>query len=487
MENEKQGDVLTEVILEELRELRAQTAALTGRMDEFDSKLAALNRKASRMDKRTDRMDKRTEGLWQKLKRFLKKKAKQPSAGGRFVKRCIAVYRRGWRYIYCLIVRGRGIQPNKIVFISHRGKQYSCNPMYLSEYLTEHYPGQFEIIWAFNNPKKFKYLKEKGITVVKKESKQHLRHLMTAKVIVTNVDFFIYLPKVKGQIALDTWHGGGSYKTCGFANAQNLTTARQRNYFKRLYSKVNLYCSSSKMFTQQTIRESRLFQGEVLEVGMPRNDILVTRDRPGIEEKVRAYFGLDDETKIVLYAPTYRSAAESAEMQQLDIDGMERALTDRFGGKWCCLYRAHHLASGETQQYEETDGTMILPAVDYPDMQELLYAADVLVSDYSSCIWDFSLQYKPVLLYCPDLDKYTDSRNFYLPIENWHFILTRNQEELENCIRGFDEATYRAGIEAHHRELGSCETGHATELVCERIYAACYGGKRNEKPCHRHI
>lgn len=100
---------------------------------------------------------------------------------------------------------------------------------------------------------------------------------------------------------------------------------------------------------------------------------------------------------------------------------------------------------------------------------------------FSRDIWDYllvsmnGLNAGKSMLYCPDLDKYTDSRNFYLPIENWHFVLTRNQEELENCIRGFDEATYRAGIEAHHRELGSCETGHATELVCERIYAACYG------------
>ena len=92
-----------------------------------------------------------------------------------------------------------------------------------------------------------------------------------------------------------------------------------------------------------------------------------------------------------------------------------------------------------------------------------------------------------VLLYCPDLDKYTDSRNFYPPIEQWHYILTRDQVELESSIRNFGETSYRKGIETHHRELESCETGHATEQICKRIFAECYGGKRNEKPCHRHI
>ena len=84
------------------------------------------------------------------------------------------------------------------------------------------------------------------------------------------------------------------------------------------------------------------------------------------------------------------------------------------------------------------------------------------------------MTYKPVILYCPDLDKYRNSRDFYLPIEQWHFALTRNQEELENCIRNFDYEEYRRGIEAHHQELGNCETGHATEFICKRIFEECY-------------
>lgn len=407
-----------------------------------------------------------------RLKQRIKTAAKKKTLIGRLLRKSIYIYRTGWRYFYCLLMRKKGIQSNKIVFISHRGKQYSCNPKYISEYLMEHYPDEFEIVWAFNTPKDFKFLKEKGIQVVKKEGKAHLRHLMTAKAIVTNVDFYTYLPKVKGQIALDTWHGGGAYKTCGFANIQNLMTERQKRHFKRLYSKVNLYCSSSKLFTQQTIRESRLFQGEVLEVGMPRNDILVRGDRPEVATKVREYFSLDDDTKIVLYAPTYRSEAESADFQELDIEGLNQALTDRFGGKWCCLYRTHHL-SKRMKQVE--DSGVWISAVEYPDMQELLYTADVLISDYSSCIWDFSLQYRPVFLYCPDLKNYTSTRDFYMPIEKWHFVLTQSQIELERSIRNFDGERYCEGIAEHHRELGSCESGEATRLICERLHRECIG------------
>lgn len=426
------------------------------------------------MDEEMNQTDERPETLWQKFKWGVKKKAAEPTAMGWIFRKLLNCCRRSWRYIYCIAVRRKGVQQNRIVFISLLGKQYSCNPMYISKYLMEHYPEKFEIVWAFNDPDKFEYLEDEGIRVVKKEGKEHLTHLMTAKVIVTNVDFYIYLPKVEGQIALDTWHGGGAYKTCGFANVQNLTTNRQQRQLKKLYSKVNLYCSSSKAFTQQTIRESRLFQGEVLEVGMPRNDILVKRNSPQIKKKVREYYSLDAETKIVLYAPTYRSEAEMTNIQRLDVWSLNRALSERFGGKWCCLYRAHHFGA-PAEMEDEMDGNAVLSAVEYPDMQELLYAADALVSDYSSCIWDFSLQYKPVFLYCPDLDKYTSSRDFYMPIENWHFILTRNQTELEEKIQNFDEAEYRKGIELHHQELGSCESGHATKLICERIFDECFG------------
>lgn len=464
-ENGKLKEItMEETIFEELRELNRQ--------------LASLKKDIVKVDKKISKVERRTDRPWKRVKCWLKAKSKKNTFFGRTIKRLIHDYSVTWKYLYCLSQRRKGVQNNKIVFISHRGKQYSCNPMYLSEYLMEKYPGEFEIVWAFNKPNDFKYLEERGVRVVKKESKEHLHHLMTAKVIVTNVDFFAFLPKVKGQIALDTWHGGGAYKTCGFANVQNLRTNHQKRHLKRLYSKVNLYCSSSAMFTQQTIRESRLFDGEVMEVGMPRNDILVNRNRADIDAKVREYFSLDEDVKIVLYAPTYRSVAEAADFQNLDTEKLLTSLEDRFGGKWCCLYRAHHLAKKASVSADGVENDSVLSAVGYPDMQELLYAADVLISDYSSCIWDFSLQYKPVFLYCPDLEKYTDTRNFYIPIENWHFMLTKSQEELEQYISNFDQEEYRCGIQAHHRELRNCESGEATKTICKRIYDACFENQK---------
>lgn len=388
---------------------------------------------------------------------------------GRFMRYGIKLYGLVWRYIYCISLNHKPLKNNKIVFMSHKGKQYSCNPQYICEYLIRKHPGKFDMVWALKHPEEFGYLKEKGIRMVKYESASHLNEMMTAKVIITNVDTFIYLPKKKRQVVLDTWHGGGSYKTCGFMNPQNLRKVRQKIRFERLYSRINLYLSSSKLFSEQTIRQSRHFKGEILNIGMPRNDILVNQNEPQINNKVREYFGLNDKVKLVLYAPTFRSEKENETFVKPNFALVENALKERFGGEWCTLFRQHHFYSDENVN--------VLSATDYPDMQELLYAVDILITDYSSSIWDFSLMVKPVFLYCPDLKKYSDVRSFYMPIEEWPFILCKNNNELVDNIRNFNYEEYRVDVEEHHRILGSYEQGSATQNICDRIYNECFNSK----------
>ena len=369
--------------------------------------------------------------------------------------------------IRCLSLKRYRIKNNKITFLSHMGTQYSCNPKYICEYLLSHYSGKFEIVWAFDNPKSFQHLKKRGITLTRCESWVHMYHMITSKVIITNVDLYRYYPTINNQIVLNTWHGGGSYKTCGFMNPLNLTSKKREKEFKELYSKNTLYLSSSKAFSEQTIRKSRLFEGEILEIGMPRNDFLINQNNSYLNDKVKNYFGIDSNTRIALYAPTYRNKAEWMEFEPLDSNKVAHALKVKFGGEWIILFRAHHLSVNSKD----------FSASDYPDMQELLYVADVLITDYSSSIWDFSLMHKPVFLYCPDLSKYTSSRNFYLPIEEWPFILCENNYELEEKIINYDFASYEESVIRHHMELGKCETGKATEIICERIYKECFCGK----------
>ena len=104
-------------------------------------------------------------------------------------------------------------------------------------------------------------------------------------------------------------------------------------------------------------------------------------------------------------------------------------------------------------------------------MQELLYACDVFITDYSSTIWDFSLTYKPGFLFVPDLDEYRKERSFYTDPGTWAFPLARNNDELCERIEQYNDESNRMKIDAHHKLLGNKETGHARELIAEKIYS----------------
>ena len=112
----------------------------------------------------------------------------------------------------------------------------------------------------------------------------------------------------------------------------------------------------------------------------------------------------------------------------------------------------------------------------YADMQELICAADVLITDYSSSVWDFSLTGKPCFIYANDLSAYKEERNFYTPIEEWPFALAETNEELHENILNFDPEVYKHKVEEHHKELGSYETGHACEALYELLETLCKKG-----------
>jgi len=107
-------------------------------------------------------------------------------------------------------------------------------------------------------------------------------------------------------------------------------------------------------------------------------------------------------------------------------------------------------------------------------MQELLCAADVLITDYSSSIWDFSFTGKPCFLYAPDLAQYDKERGFYTSIETWPAILAEDNDTLIKNILDFNERDFTERVRKHHDDLGSYETGQATQIIGDKIYEICF-------------
>lgn len=354
------------------------------------------------------------------------------------------------------------IRSGRILFSAFSGRQYSDSPRRISDALLTSHP-EYEQIWAFTEPEKYRFLEEKGIRVVKFKSLAYLFYAMTCNVFVDNVEFWSILRFRPEQMILQTWHGGGCYKRVG-SDRLDVGDLELQHVVRKM-AQNTLFVSSCREFTRNVIRGAFGYRGEVLEVGLPRNDELIRGSGADLGD-LRQKLGIPEGNRVVLYAPTFRKSL-TTDLYDVDMERLRDALSRRFGGEWTVVLRLHYYMS--EQILSAARGDHVVDATAYPDMQDLLRLADVLLTDYSSSLWDFSLMNKPAFVYANDLADYCTERNFYMPIEQWPFPKAVGNDSLEQEILGFREDVYRQAVAQHHAALGSTETGEATGLVCERI------------------
>lgn len=351
------------------------------------------------------------------------------------------------------------VKKNRIYLSADRGSGIRCNPMYIYRYMRNKYPGKFEYIWQFDGKSM-----ESDTIYVKPRSMKDIFYMLTSKVLISNDGFGSFIPKRKNQLFINTWHGGGAYKKTGvnFVTDQHPADLKINQICGK---QTDMFLSSSRKFSEVMSRAKMVPKKRFVECGMPRNDFLINGTDEDISGKVKKYFHLDSNVKIVLFAPTYRGEEQTAEFHSdLDTEACLEALQERFGGKWVFLMRKHHFVKNT-----KFDGC--INASDYPDMQELLYAADAFITDYSSTIWDYSLMFKPGFLFVPDLAQYSKERSFYTEPETWAFPLAETNDQIVSLIREYDAEKSREKIKQHHKLLGYKESGHSAEWISEKIMA----------------
>lgn len=352
------------------------------------------------------------------------------------------------------------IQRTKIFFDSFDGKGYGCNPKYIAEYLLKHH-SNLELVWDVMKIEKSELPEQ--MKQVERYSCEYYRELYTAGIVIQNVGIDGFPYKRKEQYTIHTWHGSGGYKKAGIHACLNDEKLAEMvvNHFKNVDLAVSNTCGNSKMF-----RESFLYEGEISEYGSPRVDIIF--QNAGVRDKICKQFHIPTEKKILLYAPTYRDQKDlSFSQYDLDMNLVLETLKKRFGREYVLIYRFHQML------YRYDEGKSFYPyginVSMYPDVMEFLVAADVLITDYSSIMWDFGLQRRPIFLYQNDAKQYTDDRGFYKPISTWPYPIAHTQEELLENILKFDEQDYLNKLEAFIAADPSYDDGHATERVVARI------------------
>lgn len=361
------------------------------------------------------------------------------------------------------------IKRNRVLLLNNLSHNYSCNLKAIAEYLLSNFSvNEFQIIYSVKDLSKEIYLKDKGIILVKFNSLKYFYYLMTSKIVVSNSGGYSYIHKRSNQVIINTHHGGGAYKYAGADMfGHSFFFVKDLQLTKR---NTDIFLSTNKKFTEVISRASYLPKHIFWEIGMPRNDKLLKPNNAEIN-KIREKIGLSKNEKLVLYAPTYRKENDNYFKKSISLDyGIDsnrvcNALAKRFGGEWKFALRLHPCITDKSAYLIDN----VIDLSDYEDMQDLLLVADVLINDFSSSFWDFMLTGKPCFMYAIDLQKYIETTKVYTPVEEWPFPKSTNNNELEKNILEFDESKYQEDCKNHYNKLGGCESGRATELVCELI------------------
>lgn len=354
------------------------------------------------------------------------------------------------------------IKNNKIVVCNFGGKGYGDNPKYIIEELVAQNL-KLDIVWLVEDIKKYQNEFPKNIKLIKYGSLRGLYELATAKLWIDNARKYFYTPKRKNQYYIQTWHGCIPLKRIE-KDAESTLDSNYLEYAKNDSKMADLFISNSK-FCTSLYEKSFWYSGEVLECGSPRNDILI-KHSDKYSRYIKDYYNLSIDTKIAIYAPTFRKS-NTLDAYKLDYNKCISALEKKFGGKWIILVRLHPNISRLASSISYSSNA--INASEYEDMQHLLAAGDILITDYSSSMFDFGYTKKPVFLFAEDIEEYKNDRNFYFDIECLPFKLAKSNEELEKNISNFDDDKYKYDLEKFMSKLEICENGRASYSVVEVI------------------
>ena len=352
------------------------------------------------------------------------------------------------------------LKTNKFFFISMSGNSYGDSVRCISDYVCQHHPNAC-IVWAFSNNYIGKVDCEHKKVVL--SSIAYFYHLYTSKYIVTNyaMDFRSFTSKRNGQVCLQTWHGT-ALKKIGYDMYEADKNMAYKLFGVDRIKNMQLltdYLISGSSYMTKIFKERFRYNKEIFEIGMPRNDVFF-RDSPEIRKKVRDFYSLNESDGVIFYAPTFRKD-EQFTYYDVNLSLIKQLWEERTGQKYTVMVRLHPNIASKSAEFIRMFPEGTIDASLYPDMQELLYYADILITDYSSSMFDFMYSGKPVIMYVPDRQTY--SRGFYLEIEELPFIKINNNSEINDKLSEYDSDKYQQGLQTFLKRIGSAENGNATE------------------------
>lgn len=352
------------------------------------------------------------------------------------------------------------IIPNVILIESTHGRHISGHLFYLLKELEANYP-QFKLYVAGQQVKKIEtFLSRQNfqqVQVVKHLSRRYLQLLASAEYLLNDTSFYSFFIKKSGQKYFNFWHGT-PLKALGKDVEQVTAGANvQRNF----YMTDTIIVSNAR--TKEVLADSHglngVYEGQILLAPSPRNSILLNKQK---RETIRHQLNVKDQ-KVAFYMPTWRGTVNqinnTAPKVLEDLKILSKGLT---GGEQ--LYVKLHPFEGEIDLSEFTN-IHAMPA-DY-ELYEFLTAVDLLITDYSSIIYDFLLTNRKIILYTYDQEEYLNSRKFYDDLNRYPFTQVKTVRQLLQAIQESETQ-----VEYEELKAEFCPNDHlnGATIVCDYLF-----------------
>ena len=363
--------------------------------------------------------------------------------------------RRGALLAYYWAQRRRPLDENLAVYSAYWARGYRCSPAAVYEKAAEIAPqihGVFVVrpAWLEDMPD--------GVDYVVQGSRRYFKVLARAKYLVNNVNFENRYVKRAGQTYLQTHHGT-PLKAMGMDHYRYPLAATETDLVALLRKSDQWdFSVSTSAFNTEVWQRAYPCGYETLEVGYPRNDRLVRATAPDIAA-ARARLGIRDDEITIMYAPTHREY-HTAFQSILDVE----ALADALGPAYRILVRAHYYYRASSS----VDHPQVLDVSAESDVEELYLAADVVITDYSSIMFDYAYLDRPQVIFAPDWDAYQTIRGVTFDLmQTPPGAVATTEAELTDIMRTGEYAS-RAATEARARFIERfCP--HTDGLSSERV------------------
>ena len=292
-------------------------------------------------------------------------------------------------------------------------------------------------------------------------------HLATAKhIFIDNYYGFLAVTDFREEVkCVQLWHAAGAIKQFGLQDLTNKNrTEEALRRFQRVYNRFDHVVVGSDQMIQIFKESFGLPEERFLRTGIPRTDFFFDDlEKARVVKKIQADFPIIKEKKVILYAPTYRDDELSSTKLQLNFDMMYKHLKHEY-----VLFLRLHPAVNS--QFENKYPGFIYNVSSYQNINHLLLVTDVLISDYSSIPFEFSLLNRPMIFYAYDLDEYAEKRGLWKDYEERvPGPVVYSTDELINVIeqRAFQLEKVRPFAE----EWNKYSQGNSSENLVKALYA----------------